>query len=193
MKKPLLVIVTGLPGTGKTAMARRLAQRFDLPLIHKDGYKEILFDAFGWSDPEWSHQLSKASFQIQFHTLEILLKASVSCLAEGNFDARQASPEFQKLQARQPHQVLQIVCVTDGPVLWQRFLKRAGAQHRHPGHTESGGPERFREMLLAGRSPSLDLEGMIMEVDTTDFAQVNYPSLYQAIRQRLTWQDPEED
>ena len=37
---PLLVIVTGLPCTGKTALSRRLAGAIPLPLIAKDDLKE---------------------------------------------------------------------------------------------------------------------------------------------------------
>lgn len=185
MKSPLLVVVTGLPGTGKTALARRLARRFNLPLIHKDGFKEILFDTLGWSDPQWSRQLSLTSFHLQYHTVATMLQAGVSCLAEGNFDSRLASPEFQKLQKLYPHQVLQILCVAEGQVVWQRFLARAQAGRRHPGHTDSGAPEQFKEILLRGRVPALELDGMLMEVDTTDFSRVNYPSIYQAIQHRL--------
>lgn len=36
---PLLLIITGHPGSGKTTLAHRLAADFKLPLIYKDGIK----------------------------------------------------------------------------------------------------------------------------------------------------------
>jgi 2-phosphoglycerate kinase len=44
---PLLVIVTGPPGAGKTAIATELRTRLGLPLITKDALKELLGAALG--------------------------------------------------------------------------------------------------------------------------------------------------
>ena len=51
---PRLLIVNGLPGSGKTTLSRELAPRLGLPLISKDDIKELLFDQLGWSDREHS-------------------------------------------------------------------------------------------------------------------------------------------
>ena len=40
--KPLLVVISGAPGSGKTALSRRLAPELKLPLISKDTIKEVL-------------------------------------------------------------------------------------------------------------------------------------------------------
>ena len=40
MGKPLLIIVNGLPGTGKTTLARRLAADLHLPVFSRDGMYE---------------------------------------------------------------------------------------------------------------------------------------------------------
>jgi len=45
MRKPLLIIVNGLPGTGKTTLAKRLAVDIQLPVFHRDGFSETLHDA----------------------------------------------------------------------------------------------------------------------------------------------------
>src|SRR5581483_11210270 len=44
MGKPLLVIVNGRPGTGKTTLSKRLAADLHLPVFSRDGLFETLYD-----------------------------------------------------------------------------------------------------------------------------------------------------
>jgi predicted kinase len=46
----LVVVVTGLAGSGKTTVAKALADALDVPLISKDAIKEALFAAVGAGD-----------------------------------------------------------------------------------------------------------------------------------------------
>src|SRR5512136_2128322 len=64
---PTLILVTGLPCTGKTTLARRLADGFSLPLLTKDPLKEILFDGLGWSNRNWSRRVSETTHALMYH------------------------------------------------------------------------------------------------------------------------------
>lgn len=64
MRQPHLILVTGLPGTGKSTLARVLARHFAVPLIGKDAIKEPLFDVIGALDRHDSRRLSDASFAV---------------------------------------------------------------------------------------------------------------------------------
>ena len=44
MTPPLLVVVSGMPSSGKTTVAEELARRLRLPLIAKDAIKESLYE-----------------------------------------------------------------------------------------------------------------------------------------------------
>src|SRR6266540_4037003 len=82
---PLLVIVTGPPGAGKTAIARAVAERLALPLVAKDAFKELLWERLGATDLDASRQLGRASFDLLFLVVAELLSARLSLVAEGNF------------------------------------------------------------------------------------------------------------
>src|SRR5882757_1320731 len=49
-----VVLVSGLPGSGKSMLAECLRQRLSWPLLAKDNLKEILFDTLGVRDRDWS-------------------------------------------------------------------------------------------------------------------------------------------
>ena len=80
-----LILVTGLPGTGKSTLARRLSRHFSVPLIYKDAIKEPLFDVLGAPNREGPRQLSNASFAVMFSILRDCLTAGTDVILEGNF------------------------------------------------------------------------------------------------------------
>ncbi len=82
---PLVIVVNGLPATGKTTLARRLATDLHLPLLAKDVIKETLFETLGWSDRAWSRRLGAATMALLYKLLEEQLRAGRPCIVECNF------------------------------------------------------------------------------------------------------------
>jgi dephospho-CoA kinase len=39
-----LILIAGMPATGKTRLAGFLSDRLDIPMVSKDAVKELLFD-----------------------------------------------------------------------------------------------------------------------------------------------------
>ncbi len=182
---PEVIIVSGLPATGKTTLARRLADDLNLPLVTKDEIKERLFDKLGWSDREWSQRLGVATFALLYYFIEVQLKAGRSFIAEANFRPDRDNPPFRELKSRYDFQPIQIVCVTEGEKLLERYRARGESGQRHPGHVDHLTYDELGAQLLKGRQEPLDLGGLAFEVDTTDYAKVDYESLLQAVRQGL--------
>jgi predicted kinase len=172
MAKPTLILVTGLPCTGKTTLARKLAARFGLPLLTKDMFKETLFDTLGTGDRAWSKQLGVAATALLFEAIEAVLAAGHSCVAESNFHS-ESLPRFEQLAARCAFASVQVLCVADGATLLARYQARARNRERHPGHLDDLLAEELAPQLLTGRLAPLALEGPLIEVDTTDLDSVN--------------------
>jgi predicted kinase len=80
-----LILITGLPGTGKSTLARSLARHLGVPLICKDTIKEPLLDLLGATDRSESRRLSDASFAVMFALARDCLRAGTDVILEGNF------------------------------------------------------------------------------------------------------------
>jgi broad-specificity NMP kinase len=55
------IVVSGIPGSGKTTLATKLAEALVLPLLDKDHILEALFAGEGAISPEVRQRLSRAS------------------------------------------------------------------------------------------------------------------------------------
>jgi predicted kinase len=85
VRQPHLILITGLPGTGKSTLGRSLARHLGLPLICKDTIKEPLLDVIGAVDRPASRRLSDASFAVMFALARDCLRVGTDVILEGNF------------------------------------------------------------------------------------------------------------
>jgi predicted kinase len=182
MQHPLLIIITGLPCSGKTTLGYRIATEFQLPILTKDGIKEVLFDTLGWSDREWSKKLSRASNFILLHCARRILTSGQSLILESNFPPQYSSQPFQELRQEIPFTALQILCFARGEELAHRFRMRWETGQRHPGHVDDQSFAEILATLIPGRLAPLDLNCPIIEVDTTIMEQIDYRKLFTEIR-----------
>jgi predicted kinase len=182
MKAPVVVVITGIPCTGKTTLGRRIAAEFSLPLVTKDGIKEVLFDSLGWKDRHRSRKFSLTSFDLILHIMDLLLQAGCSHIVEGNFTAEEYADRLLDLQRRHPFRPFQILCIADDHVIRQRLEERAMLGLRHPGHLDRTLLTELEPRISGERKTSLDIGDVLMEVDTTDPATTDSQAVVSAIR-----------
>lgn len=130
-----LLIVTGLPATGKTTLARLLARRWSAPLLAKDVLKEPLLDVLGAPDARASRRLSDASFAVLFALTRELIAAGVSAVLEGNFRPAEHGVIVREL-ARSAI-CAQILCRAEESERIRRLRARAADPTRHSGHRDA--------------------------------------------------------
>jgi predicted kinase len=185
MAKPLLIIISGPPCSGKTALGRWLAHELTLPLFHRDGFKEVLFDSLGWRDLDWSQQLGGASYALLYYVTGLLLQAERSIIIESNFDPQFDTQGLRSLAAQHPFSPLQIRCMADGAVLFERFKQRVHSGTRHPGHLDDLNIPVYEPISREGpgqRNDFLDIGGERIDVETTDFAALDYQHIFALVR-----------
>ncbi|HNP73330.1 MAG TPA: ATP-binding protein [Kouleothrix sp.] len=180
-----LVVVTGPPATGKTALSRRLASDLRLPLLARDALKEILFDTLGWSDRAWSRRLGATSYELLFHAAELLMRAGGPFILESNFQHEPNSARIAALAQRYSYQPFQIRCYADPAAILERMQRRSGSGERHPGHVEQQELVGLSAAGMVGAMPPLAIGGTRIDLDTSDFTRLDYPALLTALRQAL--------
>jgi predicted kinase len=136
MNDARLLVITGLPASGKTTLARQLSERYGVPLIAKDVIKEPLLDVLGANDAAESRRLSDASFAILFALAREMLKARCSVVLEGNFRPAEHATALQPV-LRHAARVAQVLCQVDEATRIRRLLARATDPARHAGHRDA--------------------------------------------------------
>jgi len=156
-RPPALVVVSGPPAAGKTALAEALRTRLELPLIAKDTLKERLGEALEVRGREESRRLGAATFAVQFEVLRELLAAGVSVISEGNYDASwfEALPEAR---------IVQVHLTAPPGVLRARMLARADG--RHAVHYDREAADEVHARALGGEWAPLPIGGALLTLDT---------------------------
>ena len=129
-----LIIIAGMPATGKSTVSRKLSKAFGLPILEKDDIKEEMFDTVGYRDLKEKRALDIAANAILLRCSEAILSKGNSLIIVNNFDSNM-SGRVQDMIDR-----CQCKCVTvflngDPDVLYQRYVARDAKKVRHLGHT----------------------------------------------------------
>jgi predicted kinase len=182
--KPLVIVISGLPCTGKTALGTRIAREFRLPYFSKDTFKERLFDDLGWSDRAWSKKLSLISYKLLFAVLEAQLAVGRSSIIEGNFDPVIHASILNDFQKQYKAEFFQIHCHAQPEVLLERFRVRWASGARHPGHADNVTlPEM--EALVYQKPVRLELGGTTWDLDTSNLENLEINTLIAELQTRV--------
>ncbi len=187
MARLVLVLISGAPASGKTVLARRLAEALPVPVIQRDAIKETLFDNLGIGDREWSKKLGAASFALFYLTVETILSAGRSLIAEAAFHRPYSTRWLSGARERFNIEVFELHCHADSQTLFHRYMRRSGTSERHAGHDtgmsiEAQAREWRQQYPVYG--PLTD-GAELFRIDTTDFANVDNEAVVAHVRAAL--------
>jgi predicted kinase len=166
---PILVIVSGVPGTGKTTLTRSLRQQTGWPAFNLDRIKEALFDAAGWQVPNLtqpvSHQLGAMAERAMLAMAAELLRSGKPCIVE-SFFRPEAATSLQDVVAL--GNTRQVHCATPAAVSIGRYRERFERGERHPVHMDGvEAAERAADPLPMEALLPVPLDVPVLQVDTT--------------------------
>ncbi len=129
-----LIIIAGMPATGKSTVAKKLSDAFGLPIFEKDDIKEEMFDTVGYKDLKEKRALDVAANAILLRCTEAILAKDDSLIIVNNFDSNM-SGQVQDMIDRLGCKCVTVFLNGDPDVLYQRYVARDAKKVRHLGHT----------------------------------------------------------
>jgi len=131
-----LVALAGLPGTGKSTLARELARRLGAPLVDKDRVRAALFAP---EEIEYSRAQDDLVMELVHRTLEHRARAGrvAAVVLDGRTYGRRAQVEALRALAARLGTPLALVECTAAPAVVRARLVRDAAEGAHPAANRS--------------------------------------------------------
>ena len=156
----VMIVVSGLPASGKSTVGRSLSERLPLPFLDKDVILVALFDSLGSPDQDARSRLSRASDEV----LYALAATTASAVLVNWWHHDTSSPARLNALATP---LVEVFCECPVEVAARRFHSRT----RHPGHNDPKQTNAEIEASVSEVEPvfseTLRLGGPLLRVDTS--------------------------
>lgn len=193
-----LIIIAGMPATGKTTIVNELQKKFSYPVFEKDLIKEELFDTVGFECYAEKRALDHAANASLLYVIESELKADRSLFVVNNFDT-ESNKRLNNLIEKYKPNCVTIFLTGEEHTLYKRYVERDNNHARHLGHIvqehyplHEGDspdymmtPEEFNEKFVKRGMTNFSVPGRRLDVDATDFTKVDVNKIAEFIEENI--------
>ena len=181
MNKPLLIVVTGSPATGKSTLAHILADKINCPLLSRDQFKEGLINTLGLSHSQLNRSVDLQVYETFFETIELLISKRISLVVEAAFQDKLWRPKL--LNLLQQAEIKIIICKTAIALTKARFANRlSDFPEREKFHGDQSLQEEQLASMIENYQP-VNLDVPTLQVDTTQQYEPGIEEIINFIRQ----------
>ena len=167
---PRLVLVSGMPATGKSTLAEMVAEALGWPLFTKDRFKELLFDVGHYDVATFGRAQSRVigaqSVELLKSIATTLLGAGVNVILESNFLPELAAQGMRPILHNVD--VRQIYCTVAPELFLARYEARIAADQRHPVHVDRLALPELVERVGTDLHGPVPVDAPLLTVDTTE-------------------------
>ena len=160
-----VVVISGIPGSGKTTLARALSAATAMPMISKDTIKEAMMDGLGTGDRVWATKLSRTAHLVMF---DLVREFTGDVIIEAHFHRGVAEADLRGLG----RPLVQVYCECPVELAWQRYCERRDDPGRHPGHLPEHQDESATAGWRTGEAQPLDIEAPLLVIDTSRIVDI---------------------
>jgi adenylate kinase family enzyme len=157
MNKPLLLVVTGRPASGKTTLSHLLAKALKCPLLSRDELKEGYVNTLDMPHHQLDDSAAWHIYETFFAAIELLIEKNISLIIEAAFQDKLWKQKLPALAEKARIKV--IICNPPLYLAQQRFTQRLLTD-----------PERERfhgDGSFAKTYEPLSMNVPTLEIDTT--------------------------
>ena len=177
-----IIIIEGYLASGKSTFALELSQALRIPYLIKDTMKNTMCRNVTIENRAESSRYSVVTFDAMMYVVERLFECGLPVIIEGNF-----APTGQKevdeqgmineLVRKYGYSVLEYKFRGDTRVLHHRFIDREKTEERGNAN-KLGFDVQFEDFdRWCHNLDAFEVDGDIVEVDTTDFSKVDFEHL----------------
>jgi hypothetical protein len=160
-RRPFVVVVSGMPGSGKTTLGWQLSRHLHVPFVCRDDIKtglHVTLDGATTSDV-WRY--AEQAFACFYDVVHQLVSAEVSLVCEAAFHVGRSEPDILALGAL--GRLVHVRVTSPAAVSLPRYRQRALDGHRHPAQDDL----RFADEMESGRKP-VDVYDLRLPCPTVD-------------------------
>lgn len=148
LSRPLVIMVVGMPGAGKSFFAKQFAETFGAPLVSYDRLRYELF-----TNPQFTSVEQEIIDRVAFYQLEELLKTGRTILYEGGCNSRTTRVKIEGLARKARFNTLTIWVQTDPATCQSRATKR-NSNRADDKYSPSLSVEQFKKLSSQLSAPS---------------------------------------
>ena len=174
-----IVIVTGYLAAGKSTFARSLSKAARIPCIVKDTFKSALCASIDVASREESSRFSAVTFDAMMYVAERHIETGCPIIIEGNFvpyglKKTDEAGVIKALIDKYSCLSLTFKFIGDTQILHRRYIERDKLPERGKVNAMLGEIPHNDFDRLCRNLDGFDIGGEIIEVDTTDFSDVDF-------------------